>query len=146
MVAGYGIPLLAESTGIFPDDMAVCQLMPDNKQSLDSALQRHEGTAQILFLTTWGNSGWTAEETGSQAVLESELLPVNDLCLFTGAILLSLMECFDSAEILMVTGCRNACKYASQPTGFGIIAIILHFHSTRLTLYPELIAHLSPAQ
>ena len=36
----------------FPDDMAVCQLMPDNKQSLDSALQRHEGTAQYLFLTT----------------------------------------------------------------------------------------------
>ena len=62
MVAGYGTSSPAESSGIFSDDMAVCQLMPDNKQSLDSALQRHEGTAQYLFLTTWGNSGWTAEE------------------------------------------------------------------------------------
>ena len=62
MVAGYGMSSWLKVLESFPDDMAVCQLMPDNKQSLDSALQRHEGTAQYLFLTTWGNSGWTAEE------------------------------------------------------------------------------------
>ena len=84
IVAGYGMSSWLKVLESFPDDMAVCQLMPDNKQSLDSALQRHEGTAQYLFLTTWGNSGWTVEEEQeARLYLESELLPVNDLCLFT---------------------------------------------------------------
>ena len=39
----------------FPDDLAVCQLMPDN-QGMDAVLQRHEQTAQVLFLSTWSNS------------------------------------------------------------------------------------------
>ena len=144
MVAGYGMSSWLKVLEAFPDDMAVCQLMPDNKQSLDSALQRHEGTAQYLFLTTWGNSGWTAEEEQeARLYLESELLPVNDLCLFTGAILLSLMECFDPRKFSWLLDAATHADTQVNQRALVIIAIILHIHSNRLQLYPELMAKLS---
>ena len=144
MVAGYGMSSWLKVLESFPDDMAVCQLMPDNKQSLDSALQRHEGTAQYLFLTTWGNSGWTAEEEQeARLYLESELLPVNDLCLFTGAILLSLMECFDPRKFSWLLDAATHADTQVKQRALVIIAIILHIHSNRLRLYPELMAKLS---
>ena len=144
MAAGYGMSSWLKVLESFPDDMAVCQLMPDNKQSLDSALQRHEETAQYLFLTTWGNSGWTAEEEReARMYLESELLPVNDLCLFTGAVLLSLMECFDPRKFSWLLDAATHADTQVSLRALVIIAIVLHIHPNRLWLYPELEARLS---
>ncbi len=144
MEAGYGMSSWLKVLESFPDDMAVCQLMPDNKQSLDSALQRHEETAQYLFLTTWGNSGWTAEEEQeARMYLESELLPVNDLCLFTGAVLLSLMECFDPRKFSWLLDAATHADTQVSQRALVIIAIVLHIHPNRLWLYPELEARLS---
>ena len=144
MAAGYGMSSWLKVLESFPDDMAVCQLMPDNKQSLDSALQRHEETAQYLFLTTWGNSGWTAEEEReARMYLESELLPVNDLCLFTGAVLLSLMECFDPRKFSWLLDAATHADTQVSQRALVIIAIVLHIHPNRLWLYPELEARLS---
>ena len=144
MEAGYGMSSWLKVLESFPDDMAVCQLMPYNKQSLDSALQRHEETAQYLFLTTWGNSGWTAEEEReARMYLESELLPVNDLCLFTGAVLLSLMECFDPRKFSWLLDAATHADTQVSQRALVIIAIVLHIHPNRLWLYPELEARLS---
>ena len=144
MEARYGMSSWLKVLESFPDDMAVCQLMPDNKQSLDSALQRHEETAQYLFLTTWGNSGWTAEEEReARMYLESELLPVNDLCLFTGAVLLSLMECFDPRKFSWLLDAATHADTQVSQRALVIIAIVLHIHPNRLWLYPELEARLS---
>ena len=144
MEAGYGMSSWLKVLESFPDDMAVCQLMPDNKQSLDSALQRHEETAQYLFLTTWGNSGWTVEEEReARMYLESELLPVNDLCLFTGAVLLSLMECFDPRKFSWLLDAATHADTQVSQRALVIIAIVLHIHPNRLWLYPELEARLS---
>ena len=144
MAAGYGMSSWLKVLESFPDDMAVCQLMPDNKQSLDSALQRHEEPAQYLFLTTWGNSGWTAEEEReARMYLESELLPVNDLCLFTGAVLLSLMECFDPRKFSWLLDAATHADTQVSQRALVIIAIVLHIHPNRLWLYPELEARLS---
>ena len=144
MEAGYGMSSWLKVLESFPDDMAVCQLMPDNKQSLDSALQRHEETAQYLFLTTWGNSGWTAEEEReARMYLESELLPVNDLCLFTGAVLLSLMECFDPRKFSWLLDAATHADTQVSQRALVVIAIVLHIHPNRLWLYPELEARLS---
>ena len=144
MAAGYGMSSWLKVLESFPDDMAVCQLMPDNKQSLDSALQRHEETAQYLFLTTWGNSGWTAEEEQvARMYLVSELLPVHDLCLFTGAFLLSLMECFDPRKFSWLLDAATHADTQVSQRALVIIAIVLHIHPNRLWLYPELEARLS---
>lgn len=144
MVAGYGMSSWLKVLESFQDDMAVCQLMPDNKKSLDSALKRHEETAQYLFLTTWGNSGWTTEEEQeAKTYLDSELLPVNDLCLFTGAILLSLMECFDPRKFSWLLDATMHADTQVSQRALVVLAIVLHIHSNRLWLYPELEARLS---
>ena len=144
MEAGYGMSSWLKVLESFPDDMAVCQLMPDNKQSLDGALQRHEETAQYLFLTTWGNSSWSAEEeVEAKMYLNSELLPANDLCLLTGAILLSLMECFDPRKFSWLLDAVTHADTQVNQRALVVIAIVLHIHSNRLWLYPELETRLS---
>lgn len=144
MAAGYGMSSWLKVLESFPDDMAVCQLMPDNKQSLDGALQRHEETAQYLFLTTWGNSSWSAEEeVEAKMYLNSELLPANDLCLLTGAILLSLMECFDPRKFSWLLDAVTHADTQVNQRALVVIAIVLHIHSNRLWLYPELETRLS---
>lgn len=144
MAAGYGMSSWLKVLESFPDDMAVCQLMPDNRQSLDGALQRHEETAQYLFLTTWGNSGWTADEQQQAGMyLDSELLPANDLCLFIGAVLLSLMECFDPRKFSWLLDAATHADTQVSQRALVVIAIVLHIHPDRLQLYPELEAKLS---
>lgn len=139
----YNIAALQKVLESFPDDLAVCQLMPDN-QGMDAVLQRHEQTAQVLFLSTWSNSDWSAEdEQQAKGLLESEMLPVNDLCLFTSAVMLSLMECFDTRKFSwLLDAVTHANTQVNQRALVGI-AFALLFHPTRLSLYPELTARLS---
>ena len=139
----YNIAALQKVLESFPDDLAVCQLMPDN-QGLDALLQRHEQTAQVLFLSTWSNSDWSTEdEQQAKGLLESEMLPVNDLCLFTSAVMLSLMECFDTRKFSwLLDAVTHANTQVNQRALVGI-AFALLFHPTRLSLYPELTARLS---
>lgn len=127
----------------FQDDLAVCQLMPDN-QGLDAVLRRHEEAAKNLFLNTWSNSSWSREQwQQAKNLLDSELLPTNDLALFTGAVTLSLMECFDSLKFSwLLDATMHADILVNQRALVGI-AVILHIHSSRLLLYPELTARLS---
>ena len=139
----YNIATLQKVLESFPDDMAVCQLMPNN-QGLEAVLKRHEETAQVLFLSTWSDSNWSAEnEYQAKGLLESELLPINDLCLFTSAVMLSLMECFDARKFSwLLDAVTHADVRVNQRALVGI-AIVLHIHPTRLSLYPELMARFS---
>lgn len=144
MAAGYNMLDWLKVLESFPDDMAVCQLMPGNKQGLDDALKRHEETNQYLFLTTWSNSSWTAEEEQqARAYIDSELLPVNDLCLLTGAVMLSLMECFDPRKFSWLLEATTHADTQVSQRALVAIAIVLHIHPYRLPLYPELAARLS---
>lgn len=144
MAKGYDLLHWLKVLESFPDDIAVCQLMPDNKQGLDNALQRHEQTGQYLFLTTWGNSGWTAEEEQqAKAYLDSELLPVNDLCLFTSAVMLSLMECFDARKFSWLLDATTHADTQVNQRALVSLALILYIYPDRLPLYPELTARLS---
>ena len=138
----YNIAALQKVLESFPDDLAVCQLMPDN-QGLDALLQRHEQTAQVLFLSTWSNSDWSTEdEQQAKGLLESEMLPVNDLCLFTSAVMLSLMECFDTRKFSwLLNAVTHANTQVNQRALVGI-AFALLFHPTRLSLSPSQSARL----
>ena len=70
----------------FNDDLAVSGLLSDS--NIDAVLKRHEDTQKFMFLQTWSNSYWTTEdEADAQGMLKSELIPVNDLCLFTSAVM-----------------------------------------------------------
>ena len=81
----------------------------------------------------------TAEEVAAaQAMLQSELLPVNDLCLFTSAVTLSVMECFDLKKLLwLIDAYRHPNVQVSQRALVGI-TFILHAYSPRISFYPEI--------
>lgn len=128
----------------FDDEMALCQLMPNDRKMLDSTLARHESANKDLFLNTWANSCWTTGEAQeADAYLHSEQLPSNDLCLFVSAVTLSLLTCFDSRKVKwMMDTCQTANAYAAQRALVGL-ALTLHRYSVRLSLYPALTAQLA---
>lgn len=129
----------------FNDDLAVSELI--SEESMDEALERHEETNKFLFLQTWSNSSWTAEDVEEALeMLQSELLPQNDLCLFMSAVLLSQMECFDLRKLMwMMDAYRHPNVQINQRALVGIV-IILHIYAKRLELYPEIAQRLKTLQ
>lgn len=127
----------------FPDELAVLQLIPDTQQ-MNAVLKRHETAHQTLFLMAWINSCWsTEEEEQAQNMLQSELLPVNDLCLFVSGITLSLMKSFDNAKVnWLLDAFQHTHPQVNQRALVGL-ALILHLYPQRVYLYPELVARLS---
>ena len=90
-VSPLTLEMLMHTLESFNDDLAVSGFVSD--QNMEEVLKRHEDSLRTLFLQTWTHTNWTAEEVAAaQAMLQSELLPVNDLCLFTSAVTLSVME------------------------------------------------------
>lgn len=121
----------------FNDDLAVSSLISESK--VDEVLQRHEETQKSMFIQTWTNSAWSTEDIAdAQTMLHSELLPVNDLCLFTSALTLSLMECFDLNKLFwLMDAYRSDDVQVSQRALIGLV-FVLHIYAARLDLYPEI--------
>lgn len=121
----------------FNDELAISELVSD--RDMEELLRNHENTLRTLFLQTWTNIDWTAEEASvAQAMLKSELLPVNDLCLFTSAVTLSLTECFDLKKLLwLLDAYRHPNVQINQRALVGI-TFILSAYSSRINYYPEI--------
>ena len=136
-LSAYTLKKLLHMLESFNDDLAVSGLLSDEK--MDDVLKRHEDTLKFMFLQTWTNSSWTPEEEeDAQSMLISELLPVNDLCLFISAVTLSLMECFDLRKVMWLLDAYRPDVNASQRALVGVI-FIFHIYRNRLSLYPDLI-------
>ena len=135
----YNLNALMHILESFQDDLAVSDLIVSD-QKLDDALTRHESTLRFMFLQTWTNSDWSAEEEEhAQSMLISEQLPVNDLCLFVSAVTLSLMECFDLHKMMwLLDAYRHPSVQVNQRALVGLI-FAFYIHRERLDLYPELI-------
>lgn len=133
----YTIGVLMHILESFNDDLAVSGLLSDNK--MDEVLKRREDTQKFLFLQTWANSAWTPQdEDEAQAMLLSEQLPVNDLCSFTSAVMLSLMECFDVRKLMwLIDAYQRRNVQVSQRALVGMV-FVFHLHATRLEFYPEI--------
>lgn len=121
----------------FNDELAVSGLLSDDK--MDEVLQRRESAQKHLFLQTWANSVWTPQdETEAQAMLQSEQLPANDLCLFTSAVMLSLMECFDLRKLMWLIDAYQRENVQVSQRALVAMVFIFHLHATRMELYPEI--------
>ncbi|AVM51571.1 tetratricopeptide repeat protein [Bacteroides zoogleoformans] len=139
----YDIAALTKVLESFPDELSVYLLMADS-QGMDAVLKRYEEASQTLFLSTWSNSHWSAEEAEqAQGMLTSELLPVNALCLFTSAVTLSLMECFDMRKLSWLLDAMTHTDVHLNQRALVGIALTLHCHHSRLLLYPDLMSRLS---
>ncbi len=136
-LSDYSIKTLMHMLESFNDDLAVSGLLSDNK--MNEVLKRHEDALKFMFLRTWANSFWSArEEEEAQAMLTSELLPGDDLCLFVSAVTLSLMECFDLRKIMwLLDAYSHANVNVSQRALVGAI-ITFHIYRNRLSIYLEL--------
>lgn len=137
-LANYGIKAILHILESFNDDLAVSDLLSD--KNMDAVLKRHEDTLKFMFVRTWANSEWTAQdEEDAQAMLTSELLLGDDLCLFVSAVTMSLMECFDLRKITwMLDAYHHTNVNVNQRALVGVM-IIFYIYRNRLTIYPELI-------
>lgn len=137
-LANYGIKAILHILESFNDDLAVSGLLSD--KNMDAVLKRHEDTLKFMFVRTWANSEWTAQdEEDAQAMLTSELLSGDDLCLFVSAVTMSLMECFDLRKITwMLDAYHHTNVNVNQRALVGVM-IIFYIYRNRLTIYPELI-------
>lgn len=122
----------------FQDDLAVSGLLSEEKMA--EVLQRHENMLKFMFLEVWTNSSWTPEnEEEAQAMLNSELVPVEDLCLFISALTLSLMECFDLRKIEWLLDAYRHPNVQINQRALVSVMIIFYIYRNRLPFYPELI-------
>lgn len=137
-LSDYGLQRIQHILESFDDDLAVSELLSDEK--IDEVLKRHEDTLKFMFLKTWTNSSWTPQdEEDAQSMLISEMLSADDLCLFVSAVTLSLMECFDLRKIMWLLEAYehpniNVCQRALV----GVI-ITFHIYRSRLSFFPDLI-------
>lgn len=133
----YNLKKLLEMLEGFNDDLEVSRLISEKKT--DEVLMLHEDTLKFMFLETWTNSAWTSEEKEyAQSMLDSELLSVNDLCLFTSAVTLSLMENFDYRKIMwLLDAYLHSDVHVKQRALVGAI-LIFYIYQKRLAFYPEL--------
>lgn len=136
-LVGNTLSVLMHQLESFNDDLAVSGLLSDNK--MDEVLARHEAAVKFIFLQTWTNSAWTPqEETDAKAMFDSELLSTNDLCLFTSAVTLSLIACFDSRKMMwLIDAYERTHVFVNQRALVGM-AFILHIYRERLIFYPEI--------
>lgn len=119
----------------FQDELAIAKLT--GSQDVSAILERHEKAHRTLFLSTWCNSQWDVETNAqATAILQSELIPVNDLCLFVSAVTLSLTACFDERKLnWLLDAAMHPQAAISQRALVGVV-FTLHFHPSRLMLYP----------
>ena len=139
MQADYRMTDLLKKLEAYPDDLAVCRLMPDNKQNLYTILSQHEEINRNLFLSTWCNSQWSTEDyNGAQTFLQSQQLPENDLCLLTSAVTMSLQNRFDCNKLYwLMNAWQHPNNMVNQRALVGI-ALTLMAYPDRTSLYPEL--------
>ncbi len=135
----YQLNTLLKKLEAFPDEVAVYQLMPE-VQGMQQLLEHHNETLRNLFDATWCNSCWNGDELEqAKAYLNSELLPVNALCLFVSAITLSLIECFDARKFLWLQTATTHSQVMVNQRAFVGIAIVLLTQPLCLHRYPELV-------
>lgn len=137
-LSDYGLKTLLHILESFNDDLAVSELLSDNK--IDNVLKRHEDTLKFMFVRTWTSNAWDAQnEEEARDMLASEQLPAEDLCLFVSAVTLSLMECFDLRKLLwLLDAYKHRNVHVSQRSLVGAI-IILYIYRNRISLYSELL-------
>lgn len=127
----------------FEEDLAICQLMPDNLQRLEELVQQEEENNRFLFFMTWSDTAWSVETAAqAQAYLTSERMRAIDLALFVSAVTLSLTECFDIRKCLwLIDAYQMSENMINQRALVGLI-LTLYLHPNQASLYPELTARL----
>lgn len=98
-----------------------------------------------MFDKIWLSTHWTDEDLdGATAILESLLVPANDIAVMISAITLNLLQLFDSRKFQFLLKAYQIHSEAivTQRALTGI-ALTAYYQEKRLNLYPELVEALS---
>ncbi|KAA6317384.1 hypothetical protein EZS27_032451, partial [termite gut metagenome] len=122
----------------YTEEIAIADLHND-KENLDKIRKRHEEMYQNLFLVVWTNHTWTSQdESEAHKLLQSLLVPTNDVCLFISAVTLSLMECFDLRKFLYLFEAYNHERPDINQRALVGMVFIIYLYAERVLLYPEI--------
>ena len=133
----------------FTEDLGIMQLEHLDQETFSRKQKdlflRHEKTTDELFNKIWHGTHWTEEEQNeANALLNSLLVPVNDLAVMVSAVTLSLFRMFDARKFKFLLNAYRSRKenIVSQRALIGIL-LVAYYQGNRITLYPELLAELS---
>lgn len=123
------------------DDMALGQILPDKGQLPTDLLRKHEEVNRLLFLSTWTNASWNqTDRQQADAFLQSEQLPIIDLCLFISAVTMSLLECFDLHKLMwLLEACKHPDVHPAQRAITGLTLTLLQYGQRLVLYYPQVI-------
>lgn len=130
----------------YTENYAVTHLLEteDSAAKLREVRRRHEDAQSALFALTWTTPVWnTEDEATAKRILESPLVPVNDLCLFISAITISLTESFDISKVMLLFDAYNHENNQINQRALVGLTIAFQLYHTRMPFYPELTARLS---
>lgn len=125
----------------FADEWEIGKLQSPDKSH--EVLQAHAGLLRLSFQQLWTGNPWNAEEEGeAHRMLNSELIALEDVCLMTSAIHLSLMEWFDARKLNWLFQATQHTEATIAQRALIAIVWVCHLYRDRLKLYPEFMARL----
>lgn len=130
----------------YTENAALAGLLKDegNQRNLKELRQRHEAIQPVMFSTVWTNSAWNEEEEkAAEKILNSVLIPTNDMCLYISAVTMSLLECFDLHKLLFLFDAYQHQENQVNQRALVGIALIFNVYHNRLSFYPEIKARLN---
>lgn len=142
------------STRYYYDRLRFYQLVParsisDLQLDLEAFMgnladrKRHEEAAAELFYRTWLSVRWTEkEEKEAKELLQSVLVPENDLALFVSALTLSLTVSFDIRKFMLLLDAYEQPSLQVNQRALVGIAFLVMLYDPRLAIYPEINARI----
>lgn len=93
-----------------------------------------------MFDKIWISTHWTDEDlAGANAILESLLVPANDVAVMISAVTLSLLQLFDSRKFqFLIKAYQTHSEAIVTQRALTGIALATYYQEKRLQLYPEL--------
>ena len=127
--------------------MAQITVMDEERRSetVNKLYIEHEKYVTELFDIIWISTHWTDEDlSGANSILESLLVPANDVAVMISAVTLSLIQVFDSRKFqFLIKAYQTHSETIVVQRALIGIALTAYYQEKRLKLYPDLLAALS---
>ena len=132
----------------YAEDIATANLLyhdvKKRKEEMKKTTQRHEDTLNKLFERTWATPHWSETEAREATdMLQSLLIPTDDLALLVSAATLAQLRMFDARKLdFLFEAYHHPDLQVNQRAIVGIV-LTLEKHGSRISLYPEMEARIS---
>ncbi|MDE5677762.1 tetratricopeptide repeat protein [Phocaeicola sp.] len=110
---------------------------------IDNIRKRHEAAIDELFEKIWVSTRWNEMEYKEmEALFQSPLIQVNDLCIIISAITMSLIQIFDIRKFMFLLKAYTHHETVINQRAIVGIALTCYYHEKRILLYTEATAYI----